>query len=80
MNQMMCVCVQLGESVGYQVGGGSRVPGSRIMLMTDAALVKAAQQDPVLSQVSVLMIDEAHERSLNTDLVLGLAKIIREKR
>ena len=71
---------QVGESVGYQVGqGGGRCGGSDIMLMTDAALIKAAQRDPLLSQVSVLMIDEAHERSLKTDLVLGLARLIRSR-
>jgi HrpA-like RNA helicase len=42
--------------------------------MTDAALVRRVQKDPLLSGVSVLIIDEAHERSLNTDLVLGISK------
>lgn len=48
--------------------------GSRIIFMTDAALVRLVQKDPLLVGVSVLIIDEAHERSLNTDLVLGIAK------
>eukprot|EP01042_Synura_sphagnicola_P001029 gene1029-1163_t len=39
-----------------------------------------AQEDSLLTAVSVLIIDEAHERSLNTDLVLGIAKRIRERR
>lgn len=47
--------------------------------MTDAALVKASSSEPDLSGVSVLIIDEAHERSLNTDLVLGIAKLVRQK-
>ena len=67
-----------GENVGYKAGGKEKT-GKRIMLMTDAALVKKAQND-MLSEVSVLIIDEAHERSLNTDLVMGIAKTIREKR
>jgi HrpA-like RNA helicase len=43
------------------------------MLMTDAALLRMLHDDPTLSQVSTLMIDEAHERNLNTDIVLGVA-------
>lgn len=71
---------EAGKNVGYTVGGGKTVQGERIMLMTDSALVRMAQNDTTLSQVSVLMIDEAHERSLNTDIVLGISKLIREKR
>lgn len=48
--------------------------------MTDAALVKMVQRDPLLQGVSVLIVDEAHERSLNTDLVLGIAKQVRAER
>lgn len=48
--------------------------------MTDAALVRMVQHDPLLQGVSVLVVDEAHERSLNTDLVLGIAKQIRGAR
>jgi HrpA-like RNA helicase len=69
-----------GENVGYRVGRGKSVQGRRIMLMTDAALVQMAQQDQHLESVSVLIIDEAHERSLNTDIVLGIAKLIRQAR
>jgi HrpA-like RNA helicase len=69
------------QSVGY-VAGSNRVvkTGVRILFMTDAALVKRVQHDPSLSGVSVLIVDEAHERSLNTDLVLGIAKQIRAER
>jgi len=70
----------IGNSVGYQVGGGNKIPGKKILFMTDAALVQLAQKDPLLKNVAVLIIDEAHERSLNTDIVLGIAKIIRDKR
>ena len=61
------------QSVGF-TAGSNRVRGSRIIFMTDAALVRLVQKDPLLVGVSVLIIDEAHERSLNTDLVLGIAK------
>lgn len=48
--------------------------------MTDASLVRMAQRDQTLKQVTVLIIDEAHERSLNTDLVIGLSKLVMQKR
>ncbi|GIQ92000.1 hypothetical protein KIPB_015517, partial [Kipferlia bialata] len=66
----------VGRNVGFRAGGGRPTNGDRIMLMTDAALIKEAQHDDTLSQYSVLVIDEAHERSLNTDLVLGIAKLV----
>ena len=73
-----------GNSVGYQVGSSSgknnRVQGSKIMFMTDAALIHQSQSDPELSGVRVLLIDEAHERSLNTDIVIGIAKLLLKKR
>ena len=70
----------VGESVGYQVGNAKRVAGSSIMFMTDAALIRESQRDPSLKHISVLIIDEAHERSLNTDIVLGVAKRLLEQR
>ncbi|KAL0231546.1 hypothetical protein GEMRC1_010950 [Eukaryota sp. GEM-RC1] len=72
-----------GTSPGYNVGfevGGKRVKGDQIMLMTDGQLIKKAAKDILLSDVSVLIIDEAHERSLDTDLVLGIAKVIFQER
>lgn len=69
-----------GENVGFKIGGGKQVNGRRIMLMTDAAFVRKAQSDPELKDVRVLIIDEAHERSLNTDLVIGIAKLVRSVR
>lgn len=73
-----------GNSVGYQVGSSSgrnnRVQGSKIMFMTDAALIHQSQSDPELSDIRVLVIDEAHERSLNTDIVIGIAKLLLKKR
>lgn len=71
---------KVGHNVGYKIGRGKSEKGKRILLMTDAALVNMAQRDPLLSNINVLIIDEAHERSLNTDVVLGIAKLIRSKR
>eukprot|EP01041_Mallomonas_annulata_P007813 gene7813-15980_t len=70
----------VGYNVGYKVGGDRPKEGKQIMLMTDSSLVRMAQQDSLLSKVKVLIIDEAHERSFNTDLVLGIAKRIRTLR
>ena len=70
----------VGESVGYKVGNAKRVVGSNIMFMTDAALIRDSQCDPSLQHIRVLIIDETHERSLNTDIVLGIAKLLLAQR
>jgi HrpA-like RNA helicase len=44
--------------------------------MTDGILVQELMQDPLLSEYSVLIIDDCHDRTANTDLVLGLLKKI----
>ncbi|UJR18854.1 hypothetical protein I4U23_021982 [Adineta vaga] len=73
-----------GHSVGYRIRGGHErntyVSGTRIMFMTDAALIRETQFDPNLSKVRVLIVDEAHDRTLNTDVVLGIAKSLLKKR
>ncbi|UJR17978.1 hypothetical protein I4U23_004878 [Adineta vaga] len=72
----------VGESVGYEVGRRganmttNKVPGKSIVFMTDAALIQKSQLNRQLDDVRVLIIDESHERSLNTDIVLGLAKLL----
>lgn len=55
-------------------------PRTRIKYMTDGMLLREALVDPLLSRYSVVMIDEAHERSLSTDILLGILKKIRRKR
>ncbi|CAF4795044.1 unnamed protein product, partial [Rotaria socialis] len=70
----------VGESVGYQVGNANRATGTRIMFMTDAALIRESQRDPSLKRIRVLIIDEAHERSLNTDIVIGMSKLLLQQR
>ena len=72
----------LGELVGYAVRFEEKFDPSktRIKYMTDGLLFREAMFDPLLSRYSVIMIDEAHERSLYTDLLLGLLKKIIKKR
>ncbi len=53
---------------------------TRIKYMTDGHLVREIMADPLLSRYSVIMLDEAHERSLQTDVLMGLLKKIRKKR
>ena len=53
---------------------------TRIKIMTDGILLQEVKQDPLLSRYSVIMVDEAHERSLNIDFILGLLKEIARER
>eukprot|EP01125_Pyxidicula_operculata_P019769 TRINITY_DN7195_c0_g1_i1.p1 TRINITY_DN7195_c0_g1~~TRINITY_DN7195_c0_g1_i1.p1 ORF type:complete len:1883 (+),score=326.43 TRINITY_DN7195_c0_g1_i1:226-5649(+) len=70
----------VGENVGYKIGRGKSRKGGKIMLTTDASLIQMAQKDELLNEVSVLIIDEAHERNLNTDIVIGISNLILRKR
>jgi ATP-dependent helicase HrpA len=54
--------------------------GTRIKIMTDGILLQELKADPMLSSYSTIMIDEAHERSLNIDFILGLLKRILRQR
>jgi HrpA-like RNA helicase len=53
---------------------------TRIKIMTDGILLQEIKGDPLLSQYSVVIVDEAHERSLNIDFILGLLKRVLEAR
>ncbi|KAI0928126.1 hypothetical protein AcW2_004237 [Taiwanofungus camphoratus] len=72
----------LGDEVGYIIRfeDVSDKERSRILYMTDGMLFRETLLDPLLSRYSVIMIDEAHERSIYTDLMLGILKKIRRKR
>ncbi|CAG8532054.1 4999_t:CDS:10 [Paraglomus brasilianum] len=74
--------VQLGQEVGYSIRFEEcyDVKKTRIKYMTDGMLFRETLIDPLLSQYSVIMIDEAHERSLHTDILFGLLKKIMKKR
>jgi ATP-dependent helicase HrpA len=69
--------VELGTLVGYKVRFHDRVgPASVIKLMTDGILLAETQGDPQLRAYDTLIIDEAHERSLNIDFLLGYLKTL----
>jgi ATP-dependent helicase HrpA len=73
------IAEELGETVGRTVGVKIRFqdttgPDTRIKLMTDGILLAEAQSDRQLNQYDTLIVDEAHERSLNIDFILGLLK------
>ncbi len=72
---------EVGDLVGYKVRFNDRVaPQSLVKLMTDGILLAEIQQDPYLNQYDTLIIDEAHERSLNIDFLLGYLKQLLPKR
>ena len=70
--------VDLGAQVGYQVRFTEEVsPGTLVKLMTDGILLAEIQSDPELARYDTIIIDEAHERSLNIDFLLGyLARLL----
>ena len=64
--------VRLGDEVGYQVRfTDESSPNTRLRVVTDGILLAQIQRDPKLSQYDTIIIDEAHERSLNIDFLLG---------
>ncbi|KAJ6439511.1 ATP-dependent RNA helicase DHX8 [Purpureocillium lavendulum] len=72
---------ELGKEVGYSIRFEDVTSAqTRIKFMTDGLLIREALVDPLLSRYSVIMVDEAHERSISTDVLLGLLKKIRRKR
>jgi len=72
---------ELGTTVGYQVRFTDRVgDDTRIKFMTDGILLAEISSDRWLSQYDTLIVDEAHERSLNIDFLLGYLKQLLRKR
>jgi ATP-dependent helicase HrpA len=70
-----------GEVVGYKVRFTDNLsPGASVKLMTDGILLAETQTDPLLKAYDTIIIDEAHERSLNIDFLLGYLKEILPRR
>ncbi len=71
----------LGQAVGYKVRFSDQVShNTYIKLMTDGILLAETQGDPLLKQYDTIIIDEAHERSLNIDFLLGYLKRLLPRR
>ena len=72
---------QLGDKVGYKIRFQDQVSeNSHIKLMTDGMLLAEVGQDRFLNQYDAIIIDEAHERTLNIDFLLGFLKQLLPKR
>ena len=79
------IAEELGESIGQSVGYKIRFKdktsaGTYIKIMTDGILLAETQGDPYLNMYDTIIVDEAHERSLNIDFVLGILKTLLNKR
>ena len=71
----------VGSVVGYSVRFDAKISkGTSVKYCTDGVLVRETLSDPLLSAYSVVIVDEAHERSLHSDILLGILKKIRRKR
>jgi len=71
----------LGRSVGYKIRFRDRTsPEAYIKILTDGMLLAETQSDSWFSSYDTLIIDEAHERSLNIDFLLGIARTLLDKR
>jgi ATP-dependent helicase HrpA len=71
----------LGKSVGYKIRFKDKTsPNAFIKIMTDGILLAETQNDPYLTEYDTVIVDEAHERSLNIDFILGILKTLLNKR
>jgi ATP-dependent RNA helicase DHX8/PRP22 len=79
------VAAERGGSVGGEVGYSLRFDNrtsaaTRIKFMTDGILVRECMADPMLSRYDVIILDEAHERSVHTDVLFALVKMVSARR
>ncbi|RKP11305.1 P-loop containing nucleoside triphosphate hydrolase protein, partial [Piptocephalis cylindrospora] len=73
--------VRIGTQVGYSIRfEDCTSPSTLLKYMTDGMLLREAMNDPMLSKYSAVILDEAHERTLSTDILMGLMKEVMVKR
>ncbi len=70
---------RLGEEIGYQVRFEHCCgPNTRLLVVTPGILLRLLQDDPFLETVGTIVFDEFHERSLESDLALGIARLLQQ--
>lgn len=73
--------VELGQEVGYSIRFEDKTSSKTFLkYMTDGMLLREAMTDPQLERYSCIILDEAHERTLATDILMGLIKQVAERR
>ena len=74
--------VSLGKEIGYRIRFEDVYSSglTQLIVMTEGLLLRELMYDPLLTRYNVVIIDEAHERSIQTDLLLGLFKKIQQRR
>lgn len=73
--------VEFGQEVGYTIRFEDfTTERTKLKYMTDGMLQREAMGDPLLTRYSIILLDEAHERTLSTDIMMGLLKEILPKR
>jgi len=73
---------QIGNEIGYMTGSDTRFDQEKtdVCFLTDKIIINKFKSDPYLKDYSIIMIDEAHERSLNIDFLMGILKLANQKR
>ena len=73
--------MSLGNEVGYSIRFEDKSSSkTKLKYLTDGMLLREALNDPLLEKYSTIVLDEAHERTLNTDVLFGLIKEILSQR